>query len=343
MKLLISLALIATTALPALAAKPVPKTEGVPRFGNVFLIIGENTELIQINKQITPYLANDLAVRSAWLTHYFAVTHFSLANYVAMTSGQFTACHQGDYGPGDCHQHIDNLFSQLNAAGISWKSWMESMPEACAIADAGTSKTFNSYDVKHNPAIYYDNIEGPDGVWSASSTSTLCQEHVVPSGATAANDMSAFDAALASRRTPRFNLIVPNECENGHDSCQPNPPSATGQFDEFLRREVPKVLASPAFGTDGVLIITFDEGTFTAGGWGAGGSAPCDAWVDCPNQFRGGGNVPFLVISNLTKNGVYETYVHDHYSLLRTLEDGFGMQQYLGNAGSTHPIVDIWK
>jgi hypothetical protein len=341
--LLVVLALIGTTTLPAIAAKPVQKTEGVPRFGNVFVIIGENTEITQINAQTTPYIATTLAPRSAWLNHYYAVTHFSLANYIAMTSGQYTACHQGDYGPEDCHQDIDNLFGQLNAARISWTSWMESMPEPCAIADAGASKILNSYDVKHNPAVYYDAIEGPDGVWSATSTSDLCKAAVVPAGTTGPNDMSAFDAALASGRTARFNLIIPNECENGHDTCPPNPPSATGQFDEFLRREVPKILASPAFGANGVLIITYDEGTSTGGGGGANGSTPCHAWVDCPNFFDGGGNVPFLVISNLVRVGVFDTYVYDHYSLLRTLENGFGIRQHLGAAGSAYPIVEVWK
>ena len=265
-RLALSIALVLTsgTAAPAVAAKQTAKIEGVPRFGNVFLIVGENTELVQINAQSTPYLATELMPRSAWLSHYYGVTHFSLANYIAMTSGQYTACQQGDYGPEDCHQDIDNLFGQLNAARISWKSWMESMPGPCALQDAGASRTLNGYDVKHNAAMYYDGIEGPYGVWSATSTSDLCKASVVPAGTTGPNDMRYFDAALATGRVPRFNLIIPNECENGHDTCPPNPPSATGQFDEFLRREVPKILASPAFGSTGVLIITYVPALTTA-------------------------------------------------------------------------------
>lgn len=329
-------------ATPA-AVRPPAKVEGVPRLGNVFLIVGENTEITQVNPQSMPYLSTGLLPRGAWLTHYYAITHFSLANYIAMTSGQYTACHQGDYGPAECHQDIDNLFSRMTGARISWKSWMESMPEPCSILDSGSSKTLNAYDAKHNPAIYYDDIEGPDGVWSATATSALCRERVVPAGTTGPNDMSFFDAALAAGRVPQFNLIIPNECENGHDSCPPNPPSATGQFDAFLRREVPKILASPAFGPDAVLIITFDEGTSTGGGQGANGSTPCDAWVDCPNFFKGGGNVPFLVISDLVKPGVYDASVRDHYSLLRTLENGFRLAPHLAAAGAALPIAEIWK
>ena len=337
------LVVVAVSAMPATGAKPPSKVEGVPKFGNVFLIVGENTELIQINEQNTPYIQTDLKPRSAWLTHYYGVTHFSLANYIAMTSGQYTACHQGDYGPEFCHQDLPNLFSQMDAARVSWKSWMESMPQPCALQDAGSSRTLNGYDVKHNPAVYYDAIEGLGGVWSPTRTSDECRKNVVPAGTTGPKDMGTFDAALVRGRVPRFNLIVPNECENGHDTCLPNPPSATGQFDDFLAREVPKILASSAFGSNGVLIITFDEGTSTAGGGGANGSTPCDVWVNCPNFFDGGGNVPFLVISNLAKPGVYDTYVRDHYALLRTLEDGLLLQGYLGMAASAHRIADIWR
>ena len=338
-------ALVSTCAPVAHGAKPPSKAEGVPKFGNVFVIVGENTEITQINAQNTPYIQNVLKPQSAWLEHYYGVTHFSLANYIAMTSGQYTACHQGDYGPELCHQNVGNLFSQMNTARISWKSWMESMLVPCALDNSGSSKTLNAYDVKHNPAVYYDAIEGTGGVWSATSTSVGCRARVVPAGTTGSNDMRTFESDLATGRVPRFNLIVPNECENGHDTCQPNPPSATGQFDEFLAREVPKILASPSFGSNGVLIVTYDEGTSTSGGGGANGSTPCDAWVSCPNFFDGGGNVAFMVISPLAKPGSYGTSVRDHYGLLRTLEDGLVLQGqgYLGMAASAKPITDIWR
>src|SRR5437773_26721 len=63
-------------------------SEGVPSFGHVFVIVGENTKLNQLTPKHTPYLAN-----------------------------------------------------------------------------AGDSATFKSYRVKHNPAVYYDDVEGAGGVW----------------------------------------------------------------------------------------------------------------------------------------------------------------------------------
>ena len=69
-------------------------TGRVPSFGHVYVIIGENTELGQINHSDAPYIMGTLKPSSAWLTDYFALTHFSEANYVGMTSGQFTSCQQ---------------------------------------------------------------------------------------------------------------------------------------------------------------------------------------------------------------------------------------------------------
>ena len=70
--------------------------EGIPPLGYVFVIIGENTEVGQINATNSPYIMGTLKPASAWLTNYFALTHFSEANYVGMMSGQFTACQQFD-------------------------------------------------------------------------------------------------------------------------------------------------------------------------------------------------------------------------------------------------------
>ena len=317
--------LLALTAPPARGA--VTTLEGVPAFGHVFVIMGENTELGQISANNSPYLIGTLKPRSAWLTDYFALTHFSEANYVGMTSGQFTSCQQFDGSVASCHQDVDNLFHQLDVAGVSWQSWMESMPSPCYLTSAGGTKTLNHYAPKHNPALFFDDIEGAGGVWSATDMSKECLTRDIPAGTTGPNDMSAFDSALAKGKVARFNYVVPNECEDAHDNCSPTGSSIT-QFDDFLAREVPKILASKAFGSDGVLIITFDEGTSNKG-------------PQTATQFAGGGNVVFDVLGPLAAPGEYDTDLN-HYSFLRTMEDGFGISSYLANAASASPISGIW-
>jgi hypothetical protein len=67
-----------------------PALEGVPRFGHVFVIVGENTTYSHLTSTNAPYLMGDLRPGSAWLTRYRATTHWSQANYIALTSGRFT-------------------------------------------------------------------------------------------------------------------------------------------------------------------------------------------------------------------------------------------------------------
>ena len=174
----------------------------MPAFGNVFVLVGENTSLSQLNAKDTPFQTGTVRPNSAWFTNFYGTTHWSLANYVAMTSGQFNDCQRDDLGPADCHQNVDNLFHQLDVAGISWREWMESMPAPCTLESTGLSKNGNSYRVKHNPAIYFDNIEGAGGVWSATDRSAECLRNVVPAGGTGFNDMSRLNRALATGAMP---------------------------------------------------------------------------------------------------------------------------------------------
>jgi hypothetical protein len=55
--------------------------EGVPRFGHVFVIIGENTDYQHITTTNAPYLTTAIRPASAWFENYYAATHWSQANY----------------------------------------------------------------------------------------------------------------------------------------------------------------------------------------------------------------------------------------------------------------------
>ena len=125
MRLLICLGVLAAgaaTASPAAGASA--PLEGVPRFGHVFMVIGENTTYDHLTPGNAPYLMNTIRPQAVWFTQYFGATHWSQANYVALVSGQFTACEQKDGGAA-CHQDADNLFHQLDAARLTWKTWLE--------------------------------------------------------------------------------------------------------------------------------------------------------------------------------------------------------------------------
>jgi phospholipase C len=128
-----------------------------------------------------PYTA-ELASQFAVATNYFAVSHPSLPNYLAVTSGS-------TWGISDDGYHVlpqGGIGHQLTQKGISWRAYMESMTAGCRTSPS-------PYALKHNPFAYYGGT---------------CPANVVP--------MTHLDTDLVGS-TPRFVWITPNLCSDGHD------------------------------------------------------------------------------------------------------------------------------
>jgi hypothetical protein len=325
----VALVVCAALAIGALAPRSAQaaSADGVPAFGHVFLIVGENASISEITPQHAPYITGTLIPRAAWLTNYFALTDGSLGDYAAMVSGQFVRCESNDdfsFTNGDvpgqhaCHQNVDNLFHQLDARGISWQEWTESATNPCDMFDHGSTWARNLFSAHHSPALYFDDIQAHHSSEDVVP-SLLCRRKVLPAGGSGPDDMSSFEAALQTGSVARFNMVIPNDCENGHDRCGTR--DSVHQFDDFVAREVPKIQASPAFGTDGLIIVVWDEGA----------DPPRDP-LHVGAALIGPHVTPRTVGRRLT-----------HYSLLRTLEDGFEISRHLAHAARAGAITGIWR
>jgi hypothetical protein len=127
--------------------------------------------------------------------------------------------------------------------------------------------------------------------------------------------LSRLPVDLRQRRLPAFSLIVPDLCHDMHD-C----PVSTG--DAWLRRMVGLLLKSPQMRA-GVIFVVFDEGPAS-------------------DHAGGGGHVPALVLGPLVRRGSRAARRLDHYSLLRTIEDGWRLPR-LGRSATARPIAGIWR
>jgi phosphatidylinositol-3-phosphatase len=319
---------LATQSLGAtIRTKPNNHPPGVPHFNHVFLIIGENTSASDVNMHHTPYLFGTLMPQGGTLTNYLGLQSGSLANYIGMTAGHYQKCEINDSlpyyfssGKPKCTEPGASIFSQLDGAGISWTQWSESMPNPCGFVDEGMDWTYNVFTTHHNPAVYFDSIEGRRYSESYNQPPAAeCIQRVLPMGTTAPSDTTAFDLALAEGTVPQFNFVVPNDCDDGHDLCGAS--DRYHQFDNFLVHEVPQILASPAFGSDGLILITYDE------------------WSDSTVNNK---RVAFVALGPLVTPGSTSTADYSHYSLLRTLEEGYGLRPYLGGADKATAITGIW-
>ena len=315
------LALLAAAALASAGgAQATPKPEGVPRFGNVFVIIGENTDYQHVTATNMPYLMTTLRPSSAWFNNYYSATHWSQANYVALTSGEFTACEQADRGYA-CRDDVDNVFHQLDGVGMSWKVWLESGTAKC---DTGSGGSCSSNDpcplagfyTTGNPPIDFTDIPYSE-----------CLANDVPAG-TPDDGMAGFNSDLVSGDVADFNLVIPNGCDDGEAACKPVNNRYT-QFDDFLAREVPLIESSPAFGRDGVIVVLYDEDQRMGG-------------LAAKNGLASGGHTPAALLSPLVQPGDYVTMTYS-YSVLRTIQDGIGLRPYLGSAADVSPLPVAWK
>jgi phospholipase C len=183
----------------------------------------ENRSYEQIvGNSSAPYI-NDLARGCGLATNYRAITHPSLPNYVAATSGSVWGITDDD--PPSAHPlSTAGIFGQITAAGMTWRSYEQSMPTNCDRSSSG------EYAVKHNPAAYYTLLR------------PQCVKWDVPL------------SELSLDRLPSFAFVTPNLCNDMH-ACS----AAIG--DAWLRKWVGRILSSPDYGSGTtVVFITFDEG-----------------------------------------------------------------------------------
>src|ERR1700735_1500399 len=278
---LLASSLLVTVPVLVSPASASTSTSTVPSFGHVFVIVGENKSLFQLSSSNAPYIMNTLKHESAWFTNYNDVTQGSLADYVALSSGQFAPCQ----AMGPCgNYNVPSIFSQLGNG--AWKDWNESMPSNCDRRDAGRASVLNDYKVGHNPALYYAGLP--------------CSTYDVPAGTTGPDNMSIFNNDLAAGTVPKYNLISPNLCEDSYHSC--NGANIITEYNDFLQREIPLIEASPAFGSNGVIFATYDEGY----------------------EPTGNPNTMMAVVGPQVHSGTYSGY-YDHYSTAATVEQGLGL------------------
>jgi hypothetical protein len=171
---------VTTSPTPSpIAARPTPEPSPPPNPSTVFLIVMENRSYSQALE--SKYISQ-LAAQFGVATDYHGVSHPSLPNYLALTSGTTWGIADDGFHP----LPAGGLGTQLTNAGIDWRAYMEGMTNGC----------FHSpypYALKHNPFAYYG---------------SACPPQVVP--------FSQF-ATDMSGNVPRFAWITPDLCHDGHD------------------------------------------------------------------------------------------------------------------------------
>jgi hypothetical protein len=345
---LLSLLLVGNVSV-ASAGAPYHDTS---KFSHIFYIMMENhgTNQIFTNTADAPYI-NDLANKYAISTNYYGVTHPSLPNYLAAISGYYqgiwddckagatSTCAPEEFMSGAPYNkqlltqaevnsatHQPHWFSgqtiidQLEAHGISWKAYMQSMPTAGYTGEYYPVDTVNGQSVphkiyaqKHDPFMYFSDIRN----------NPARMQKIVP--------FTQFDSDLASNHVPNFVWISPDQCHDMHgvsaaDAAAAGIPDCASPAsgldhnviklgDTFVHDTVARIMSSKAWDSKSAIIINWDENDY--GSY----EGCCYSPTGINGVTLGGGDAPFMVITSKNAHHIVDTTTpYNHYTLLATIE-----------------------
>jgi hypothetical protein len=282
---------------------------GPHSISTAFIIVMENQNWSSLKGSAdAPYL-NQLVSQGAHAEQYFNPPHShpSEPNYIWLEGGSnYGLTTDNDPSGSNFVANQPHLVAQLQAAGITWKSYQEDISgTTCPLASSG------KYAAKHNPFVFFGDVTNNN-----DSASANCIAHVRP--------YSELATDLTSGNVARYNFITPNLCDDMHGD-----PSCGAGYngikagDTWLSQNVPAILNSAAFKSGGALFIVWDE------------SETALQLTDSP--------IGMIVMSPFAKVNYQNSISYTHSSTLRTLQEIFGVGPLLNDAANATDLSDLFS
>lgn len=351
------------TALPAVAGG-APHRSGAAsgnRLSHVFVIMEENHARDHVLGDPSMPFMNSLAAKYGVATQYYGVTHTSEPNYIAATSGSnWDVNNDNGWYPtattaGVNHYDHTNIVDELTAAHIPWAAYMDGMPSAGYLPDTWPSES-PLYVSKHNPFVLYNDVRNnPSRLKQLKPYTDLARD-------------------LNSPNAPRYVWISPDQCNDMHGGVytaiagHPETPcpysSVAGdqpdenlkaKADAFLKTAVTTIMHSRAWTPGSVIFVNADENDYDANNaadnYYLSAAGCCDSPVlpagdpavsaSWPGGTYGGGLVPMIVVTANRGGHRTDNTAYNHYSMLLTIEQGFGLRE-LGFTSDSNQVKPMW-
>jgi hypothetical protein len=332
--------------------------------GRVFVIMEENHAQDHVIGDPHMPFTNALAKRYGQATNYYGVTHTSEPNYIAATSGSnWDVNNDNGWNPtatSTAVNHYDhlNIVDELEAAHIRWAAYMDAMPTAGYLEDSWPGGTVGAlYASKHNPFVLYNDVRDN------------------PARLAKIKPYSSLKTDLNRANAPRYVWISPDQCNDIHGGIytavagHPETPcpysdvagdaadeSLKAKADAFLKSTVSTIMHSRAWTRNSVIFVTADETDYdgsnpsdnfylsTAGCCDsptlpAGDPAVSATW---PGGVYGGGLVPMIVVTANGPRHAKSATAYNHYSMLLTIEEGFGLGK-LAYTADSNQVKPLWS
>lgn len=272
----------------------------VPRSKHIWLVTEENHSYEQAT-QAMPYLMS-LANKYGLATQSYADMHNSLSTLMHLTSGQTVTNNDNT----TLYFNVDNIIRRLMGAGLTWRSYQESIPYA-GYEGIGAYP----YVKRHDPLAYFT-----DTNTSAQRINAV----PLPSNFTTAPEVS-------------FSYVTPNLLHDAHDGSMQ-------AADYWLSKHIPAILARPEFqaGGDGLMIVTFDEGNLSPKV-----DYRCTATTYNTAGNGCGGRILTVLIGPHVRPGFSSAIWHNHEGVLKTICLALGLSGCPGAAASALPMSEFFN
>ena len=277
-------------------------------FDRVLIIALEN---VDYERAIQDPNLLTLAARGASFTNFHALFHPSYPNYLAMIAGtDFGLNRRGSFFgdrqlnfPDDAEHRT--IADRLIGGGLDFKQYAEELPE-------GTCPW--NISVQHTAEKRGNYVRRHVPFMSFRSVQQKWCDRVIRVDSSKADNFFRQDA---TKGLVAYSFYTPNTNHDGHDT---NAQVAGAWVKKFLDETFPEKLRQ---GT--LVIVTFDE---------SGGNEDNRVYT----LFLGDMVKP----ANQQDPSALGKY-YNHYSVLRTIEDNFGLEPLTANDRNAAPIADIWK
>ena len=280
-----------------------------PAISHVLIVMMENDSYRQIVGSANAPYQTSLAAQCGSATAMFGLTHSSAANYLGVSAGEYPARSPSGCGTvNGCQDGSNNLYHQLDTAGLTWRAYEESMPDPC------DHNTGGKYKIGHNPALFYTDLPAAE----CASDDLPVADLTVPTG--------VFWDALSSQTLPSLSWVTPNLNDDGEGPG--GLASADRAADAWLQSFMDLMSGSASYQAGNTLVlIAYDEGN----GQDYKIGEDCTAEnLDLPvtdgiSAHQDSCHLPLFVVDPYTPAGRHDATFFDLYSLTRTVEDIFGL------------------
>jgi len=307
---------IAAVAASAFALSITGSATAVPAIKHVFVIVMENTSADQIygRTNIAPHINNELIPKYAHALNFVdplppevpSEPHYIWMEAGTNKLGDKIFDKDDEPSASNSTSSPDHLVARIEASHtFTWRTYQEGIN-----SNTGECPIFNDlkYAAKHNPFVFFKDVSGNP----PAKDHKPCMEHTKP--------YSAFAADLAANDMANYVFITPDLCHDmhGHDECHKSRDGLITDGDTWLGNELPRII-DWAKNNSGVIFIIWDE----------------------PD--KNSTKVPFLAIGPGVRPGHASTVKYDHGSLVKTVQEIFGLKPPLGTVENNASFKDMFK